>query len=119
MSKLSKAGQRHTTQLWRERPRADLAGFPAARGHGGAAVGGSDTRGDGLFRLGRIRGGQADARAGHSRGSGAGERKVLTAALGHWLSLLIIGSVCGMILGVLATKPLPYIVPDAFVSTSR
>jgi hypothetical protein len=40
---------------------------------------------------------------------------VLTAALGQSLRLLTIGSVCGMVLGVLATKPLSYIVPDAFV----
>jgi ABC-type antimicrobial peptide transport system permease subunit len=44
---------------------------------------------------------------------GADQRKVLTAALGRSLRLLTIGSVCGIILGVLATKVLSYIVYQA------
>jgi predicted permease len=44
---------------------------------------------------------------------GADHRKVLTAALGRSLRLLTIGSACGMILGVLATKVLSYIVYEA------
>jgi predicted permease len=44
---------------------------------------------------------------------GADQRKVLTAALGRSLRLLAIGSVCGMILGLLATKVLSYIVYQA------
>ncbi len=44
---------------------------------------------------------------------GADQRKILTAALGRSLRLLTIGSVCGMILGLLATKLLSYIVYQA------
>jgi predicted permease len=44
---------------------------------------------------------------------GADQRKVLTAALGRSLRVLTIGSVCGIILGVLATKVLSYIVYQA------
>jgi len=44
---------------------------------------------------------------------GADQRKVLTAALGRSLRLLSIGSVCGMILGLLATTVLSYIVYQA------
>jgi len=44
---------------------------------------------------------------------GADQRKVLTAALGRSLRLLTIGSVFGIILGVLATKVLSYIVYQA------
>jgi len=44
---------------------------------------------------------------------GADQQKVLTAALGRPLRLLTIGSVCGMILGMLATTVLSYIVYQA------
>jgi predicted permease len=44
---------------------------------------------------------------------GADQRKVLSAALGRSLRLLTIGSVCGMILGVLTTKLLSFIVYQA------
>jgi ABC-type antimicrobial peptide transport system permease subunit len=44
---------------------------------------------------------------------GADQRKILAAALGRSLRLLTIGSVCGMILGLLATKVLSYIVYQA------
>ena len=44
---------------------------------------------------------------------GADQRKILTAALGRSLRLLAIGSACGMILGVLATKVLAAIVYQA------
>jgi ABC-type antimicrobial peptide transport system permease subunit len=44
---------------------------------------------------------------------GADQRKVLSAALGRSLRLLTIGSVCGMILGALATKLLSFIVYQA------
>lgn len=44
---------------------------------------------------------------------GADQREVLTAALGRSLRLLTIGSVCGMILGTLATTVLSYIVYQA------
>jgi len=44
---------------------------------------------------------------------GADNRKILAAALGRSLRLLTIGSVCGMILGVLATKVLSHIVYQA------
>ncbi|MBV8630257.1 MAG: ABC transporter permease, partial [Silvibacterium sp.] len=44
---------------------------------------------------------------------GADQRKVLAAALGRACRLLIIGSVAGMILGVLATRVLSYIVYQA------
>jgi ABC-type antimicrobial peptide transport system permease subunit len=44
---------------------------------------------------------------------GAGQRKVLGAALGRTLRLLIIGSIAGMILGVLATRVLSSIVYQA------
>jgi predicted permease len=44
---------------------------------------------------------------------GADQWKVLTAALGRSLRLLTIGSVCGMILGLLATTVLSYIVYQA------
>ena len=44
---------------------------------------------------------------------GANQRKVLGAALGRAFRLLAIGSVAGMILGVLATRVLSYIVYQA------
>ena len=44
---------------------------------------------------------------------GASQRKVLGAALGRAFRLLTIGSVAGMILGVLATRVLSYIVYEA------
>jgi len=44
---------------------------------------------------------------------GAGQRKVLSAALGRTFRLLAIGSIAGMILGVLATRVLSYIVYQA------
>lgn len=44
---------------------------------------------------------------------GANQRKVLGAALGRAFRLLVIGSVAGMILGVLATRVLSYIVYEA------
>ena len=44
---------------------------------------------------------------------GAGQRKVLGAALGRTFRLLAIGSLAGMILGVLATRVLSYIVYQA------
>jgi predicted permease len=44
---------------------------------------------------------------------GASQRKVLSAALGRAFRLLAIGSVAGMILGVLATRVLSYIVYQA------
>ncbi|HEY6445584.1 MAG TPA: ABC transporter permease [Acidobacteriaceae bacterium] len=44
---------------------------------------------------------------------GAGERRILAAALGRALRLLTIGSVCGLLLGLLATKVLSYIVYEA------
>lgn len=44
---------------------------------------------------------------------GADQQKILTAALGRSLRLLTIGSVCGMILGLLATRVLSYIVYEA------
>jgi predicted permease len=44
---------------------------------------------------------------------GADQRKVLAAALGRSLRLLVIGSVSGMVLGLLATKLLSYIVYEA------
>ncbi|MBV8113627.1 MAG: ABC transporter permease, partial [Silvibacterium sp.] len=44
---------------------------------------------------------------------GADQRKVLSAALGRAFRLLVIGSVAGMILGVLATRVLSYIVYQA------
>lgn len=44
---------------------------------------------------------------------GADQRKVLSAALGRSLRLLTIGSVCGMILGLLTTKLLSFIVYQA------
>jgi hypothetical protein len=44
---------------------------------------------------------------------GASQRKVLGAALGRAFRLLTIGSVAGMILGVLATRVLSYIVYQA------
>ena len=44
---------------------------------------------------------------------GANQRKVLGAALGRAFRLLVIGSVAGMILGVLATRVLSYIVYQA------
>lgn len=44
---------------------------------------------------------------------GAGQRKVLGAALGRTFRLLVIGSIAGMILGVLATRVLSFIVYQA------
>jgi len=44
---------------------------------------------------------------------GAGQRKVLSAALSRAVRLLAVGSIAGMILGVLATKVLSYIVYEA------
>jgi ABC-type antimicrobial peptide transport system permease subunit len=44
---------------------------------------------------------------------GADQRKILAAALGRSLRLLTIGSVCGLALGLLATKVLSYIVYEA------
>jgi len=44
---------------------------------------------------------------------GADQRKILAAALGRALRLLTIGSVCGLALGLLATKVLSYIVYEA------
>ena len=44
---------------------------------------------------------------------GAGQRRVLSAALGRAFRLLAIGSVAGMVLGVLATRVLSYIVYQA------
>ena len=44
---------------------------------------------------------------------GAGQRRVLSAALGRTFRLLAIGSIAGMILGVLATRVLSYIVYQA------
>jgi predicted permease len=44
---------------------------------------------------------------------GAGQRKVLSAALGRTFRLLVIGSIAGMILGVLATRVLSSIVYQA------
>ena len=44
---------------------------------------------------------------------GADQRKVLSAALGRSLRLLAIGSLCGMILGVLTAKLLSFIVYQA------
>ncbi|MGC2638061.1 MAG: ABC transporter permease [Acidobacteriaceae bacterium] len=44
---------------------------------------------------------------------GADQRKILAAALSRSLRLLTIGSVCGLVLGLLATKVLSYIVYEA------
>lgn len=44
---------------------------------------------------------------------GADQRKILAAALGRALRLLSIGSLCGLALGLLATKVLSYIVYEA------
>lgn len=44
---------------------------------------------------------------------GADQRKILSAALGRSVRLLTIGSVCGLVLGLLATKVLSYIVYQA------
>ena len=44
---------------------------------------------------------------------GADQRKILVAALGRSLRLLTIGSLCGLALGLLATKVLSYIVYEA------
>ncbi len=44
---------------------------------------------------------------------GANQKKILTAALGRSLRLLVIGSVCGLVLGLLATRVLAAIVYQA------
>jgi predicted permease len=44
---------------------------------------------------------------------GADQRKILAAALGRAVRLLTFGSVCGMVLGLLATRVLSFIVYDA------
>jgi hypothetical protein len=94
----------------------DVALFPGARGLGGAGRAGPAGRDAGRNR--RLRHGllhrqQAAARVGHPRGARRGRREILRTALGRALRLLLIGSVAGLALGLLATRLLSYIVYQA------